>query len=115
MLHWAGQVRGPRKLIARIPTRQARTRGRSGKRHHLAVSPIDEDVVELDRGNVSPEALIAAGRELRRETRLIRRTGEIDGAAQAPLIACVVIDVAAASRSEERRVGKECRSRWSAD
>ena len=25
----------------------------------------------------------------------------------------VIVDVVAASRSEERRVGKECRSRWS--
>jgi hypothetical protein len=56
VLHRAGLVRGPvRKLIARVPAREARTRGWSGKRHHLAVSPIDEDVVELDRGNVSPK------------------------------------------------------------
>jgi hypothetical protein len=40
--------------------------------------------------------LIAAGCELRRETRLIRGTRKIDSAAQAPLIAWIAIDIAAA-------------------
>ena len=39
----------------------------------------------------------------------VELTGEVD----APLLARAVVAGLAQARSEERRVGKECRSRWS--
>src|SRR2546427_11868331 len=62
-----------------------------------------------------PAAAFLPDHELRRRTRHEERAAEVDVHDEVPVLVLHAHEEAVAddTRSEERRVGKECRSRWS--
>ena len=58
-------------------------------------------------------ALVKAGLKKQRSPETLQQTGFPDFVEGAELLFCQTLNILADARSEERRVGKECRSRWS--